>query len=354
MATSGTMKAVIAVIIVVGAIWYLSGNTDMLNVGSQKTSATAPVFETKDTAVGTATYSGDMTMKVLLSDTIDSTQYTDSTQADINYYKQNADGTYTFLTTSSGGSVTLPVANGQKYVFAEVENPSGQAFYTDASSTASASDRVSTFAYDDWDKDNIKSYIFRIDISDIQANADPSITPSRTWFVKLIQDGTISLTTNAVTSEGSVGQGQVESTLEFEPTFSARSTGVALTEIKLTTNSTDTTQWYEDQSWIDIPTSSGTQRIKLSEMDRSDMSSTTVYKYKYATGVDGSNFVSIGNTGSLKTQAPLTVTTNFDASNEALCWELQLTDVTARGVYATTSDDGEIAEGSVSDECTIS
>ena len=253
-------------------------------------------------------------MKNQLDDAEDpSTTLTDDTNADTVYYKRLADGEFRRLASSTSNSATITVDEDLKTVWAEVTVPSGQAFYVDANAIASSHSRVGTPIWADPNLDNKNSYVFPIDITGI-STPDPNNTPEFQLMIDLWTDGT--LTIDSPSDTQAVGQGKVKTTVKWSADMTAEKTAEAVTEIKITLNSTDTTQWYETDSFIEVPTGTGTQKVTFAQMDRSDLSSTTVYKFKYGTDVDTANMFVVPKNADTEIRTPVTIYTGFDADNE--------------------------------------
>tara|TARA_R110002110_G_scaffold2258_3_gene10262 strand:+ start:5880 stop:6911 length:1032 start_codon:yes stop_codon:yes gene_type:complete len=335
----------IAVIVAIGfGIFYLN-DQGMLNLTDDGNGGQAII-----SPIGTATsnqddiqvYSGSLTMKNLLTDAEDpATSRTDDTNADTVYYKRTDNGEFRKLASSTSNSATVTVDEDLKTVWAEVTVPSGQAFYVDANAIASSHSRVGTPIWADPNLDNKNSYVFPIDITGI-STPDPNNTPEFQLMIDLWTDGT--LTIDSPSDLSAVGQGKVKNTIKWSADMTAEKTGEAVTEIKITLNQTDSTLWYENDSYIEVPTSSGTQKITLSQMDRSDLSSTTVYKYKYGTDVDTANFFVVAKNGDTEIRTPVVIYTGFDADNEGITITYQLTKIDSQGAYTTTSDAVKVVE----------
>ena len=335
----------IAVIVAIGfGIFYLN-DQGMLNLTDDGNGGQAII-----SPIGTATsnqddiqvYSGSLTMKNLLTDAEDpATSRTDDTNADTVYYKRTADGEFRKLASSTSNSATVTVDEDLKTVWAEITVPSGQAFYVDSNAIASSHSRVGTPIWADPNLDNKNSYVFPIDITGI-STPDPNNTPEFQLMIDLWTDGT--LTIDSPADQSAVGQGKVKNTIKWSADMTAEKTGEAVTEIKITLNQTDSTMWYENDSYIEVPTSSGTQKITLAQMDRSDLSSTTVYKYKYGTDVDTANFFVVAKNGDTEIRTPVVIYSGFDADNEGLTITYQLTKIDSQGAYTTTSDAVKVVE----------
>jgi hypothetical protein len=121
-------------------------------------------------------------------------------------------------------------------------------------------------------------------------------------------------------------------------------------QIQIRVNSTDDGQWFENLSTVKI---AGIGEIKLTDMVRSDLASTTVYKYTLGSDYSESNMIFVDKNGDTEVDAHVAIQSNFDASDEGLCIELQIRTVDAQGAYSSNSEDAEIAEGTNTDECTL-
>jgi hypothetical protein len=236
----------------------------------------------------------------------------------------------------------LNVKNKRQWLQEHIKN-----YYVDKDALLSDNQRVSSAIWDDANSDNVEGWIYNVNLIGISP-ADPNSTPTATLFYKLIDEG--SITTSDPASSASVGQGSVKNTLKFKNTLSADGDGEAISQIQLRLNSTDDTQWFENLSHFEID---GIGKISLSEMDRSDLASTTVYKYNLGSDYSTANMVFVDKNDDTETNAHVVIQSNFDASNEGLCVELQVRTVDAQGAFTSVSADSEIAEGAIGDECTL-
>ena len=335
---SNAVKGIVVLVAIIGGVWYLndSGMLSLTDTGNGGQAIIAPIGTSTTNQDDIQVYSGSLTMKNLLSDAEDpSTSLTDDTNADTIYYKRTADGEFRKLASSTSNSATITVDEDLKTVWAEITVPSGQAYLVDANSIANSHSRVGTPIWADPNLDNKNSYVFPIDITGISV-PNPNTVPEFQLMVDLWTDGT--LTIDSPSDITAVGTGKVKSQIKWSADMDAEKKAEAVTEIKITLNSTDTTQWYETDSYIEVPSGTGTQKVTLAQMDRSDLSSTTVYKYKYGTDVDTANLFVVEKNGDTEIRTPVTIYTGFDAQNEGLTITYQLTKIDAQGAYTTTSD----------------
>lgn len=338
--------AVIVLVAIGVGVFYLSEEgmlASLTDTGNGGQAIIAPIGTSASNQEDIQVYSGSLTMKNLLSDAEDpATARTDDTNADTIYYKRTLDGEFRKLASSTSNSATITVDEDLKTVWAEITVPSGQAFYVDANAIANSHSRVGTPIWADANLDNKNSYIFPIDITGI-SKADPNNVPEFQLMIDLWTDGT--LTIDSPTDLSAVGQGKVKNTIKWSADFSAEKTAEAVTEIKLTLNQTDSTMWYETDSYIEIPSGTGTQKITFSQMDRSDLSSTTVYKYKYGSNdIDTANMFVVEKNGDTEIRTPVVIYTGFDADNEGITITYQLTKIDSQGAYTTTSDAVKVVE----------
>ena len=341
---SNAVKGIVVLVAIIGGVWYLndSGMLSLTDTGNGGQAIIAPIGTSTTNQDDIQVYSGSLTMKNLLSDAEDpATARTDDTNADTIYYKRTLDGEFRKLASSTSNSATITVDEDLKTVWAEVTVPSGQAFYVDANAIASSHSRVGTPIWADPNLDNKNSYVFPIDITGI-STPDPNNTPEFQLMIDLWTDGTLTIDSPSDTT--AVGQGKVKTTVKWSADMTAEKTAEAVTEIKITLNSTDTTQWYETDSFIEVPSGTGTQKVTFAQMDRSDLSSTTVYKFKYGTDVDTANMFVVPKNADTEIRTPVTIYTGFDADNEGLTITYQLTKIDAQGAYTTTSDAVKVVE----------
>lgn len=333
--------ALIAIVAVIG-YFVLGGDTSFLTQqsisGTQQTGTGTPVVSTTGNA-----YTGDATIKIVSSDALDSsTAYTDGTNFSISYYEKLSDGSFKRLATSASNSATINKRPDLNTIYAGVSIPSGQTKYIAANPTVEAHPLVQTPTWADANLDNLKEYIFPIDISGMGAIVDPNNAPTMTWFPMVFDQGTITIDSPA--DDSTNGQGLVKSIIKWSADFTAAGTAKGVTEARITMNQTDTTMWSETQSFIEIPNGNSVDKIYLVDMDRSDLASTTVYKYQYSTDQQNANFLVVGKNGDVQIETPFTIYSNFDANDEGITVTYQLTSISGRGAFATTSDAVKVLE----------
>ena len=119
--------------------------------------------------------------------------------------------------------------------------------------------------------------------------------------------------------------------------------GEAVSLLRMTFNSTDTTEWYVNDSGIKFPTGgdpdSAKETIKLNLWDKSLLASTYQYEYTFGAGdLNDSRLLIAPNNGETNFEIPFEVFVNMDAVDLALEATLLVQTVDATGSYTTTSD----------------
>ena len=202
---------IIGVLVLVVAIGYIAMNPDVLQTASV-TSGTVLGDQNVDPNVAkTQAYKGPVDVNSRSSDSIvSSTAYADATNYVVNYYKKVNDQNV-FIIASAGNTAALDVEAGDKTIWAEVHIPSGQGFYVDGQAIADSHVRVGNPIIDDWNNDNVDTYIFPIDVTGYERQDE---NPGFTWFVRLLDEGSLSITSPA--DIGALGQGKVSCSVDWE------------------------------------------------------------------------------------------------------------------------------------------
>ena len=362
MATSKMTYAVIIGAVIVGAFVIMNGDSDILTLDKTGSGiATIDTFTSNTASTTTGqVYNGDLTLTTIATDFTDpaisyagDTEFTticykDNGSADVDDWTPLATGT-----TANPEVLTIPVekgtggSQGLTQMYCDIDVGSAQDYYVVKDSLIKDNSRISSVIFDDANGDNVDSWIYNVNLIDVSP-ADPNTTPSLTVFYKLADEG--SLTVSDPTSKASVGQGSVANNLKFKLNMDNAGDAESIQQLQIRVNSTDDGQWFENLSTVTI---AGIGEIKLADMVRSDLASTTVYKYTLGSDYSEGNMIVIEKNGDTEVDAHVEIQSNFDASNEGLCVELQVRTVDAQGAYTSSSADAEIAEGTNADECTL-
>ena len=355
--------AVIIGAVIVGAYVIMNGDSDILTLdqtGSGIASIDSFTSNTASTTTGQV-YNGDLTVTTIATDLSDpaisyggDTEYTticykDNGSADVDDWTPIATAT-----TANPEVLTVPVSKatggdqGLTQMYCDIDIGSSQDYYVVKDALIKDNSRINSVIFDDANGDNVDSWIYNVNLLDVSP-ADPNTTPSLTLFYKLADEG--SLDVSDPTSKASVGQGSVANNLKFKLNMDNAGDAESIQQLQIRLNSTDDGQWFENLSTVTI---AGIGEIKLADMVRSDLASTTVYKYTLGSDYSESNLVFIDKNGDTEVDAHVEIQSNFDATDEALCVELSVRTVDAQGSYTSgNSADAEIAEGAVGAECTL-
>jgi len=136
----------------------------------------------------------------------------------------------------------------------------------------------------------------------------------------------------------------------------------AIKAFQVTVNGTrSTNEVAEEQSFINFPFGSEYKKIYLSDPafqvseDFTSGSTKTIMRYTISSQIDGADLIVVGSQGSRVVDVDLTLYTNLDATNDAVCAELRIEPINARNVAGTALvDDVEFTEGaSNGNECSV-
>ncbi len=345
--------------VVVGAYIIMQGDSDFLTLDQSGGIASIDSFTSTSSTSGQV-YNGDLTVTTIATDLSDpaisyggDTEYTTICYAD-NSSSDVKDWTPIATATSANPEVlTIPVSKavgtdqGLTQMYCDIDVGSAQDYYVVKDALIKDNSRISSVLWEDPNGDNVDGWVYNVNLLDVSP-ADPNTTPSLTLFYKLADEG--SLDVSDPTSKASVGQGSVANNLKFKLNMDNQGDAEFIQQIQIRVNSTDDGQWFENLSTVKI---AGIGEIKLTDMVRSDLASTTVYKYTLGSDYSESNMIFVDKNGDTEVDAHVAIQSNFDASDEGLCIELQIRTVDAQGAYSSNSEDAEIAEGTNTDECTL-
>jgi hypothetical protein len=358
------MKVIIAVAILGGGYLMLSGEGIGTNLLSQSGSSgviTGDTFSSSTSNEDTQVFGKTLTLTTVATDTSDpAVSYGGDTEFTTICYKDNGSSNvddWTPLgtgTTANPEVISIPVQAGTKAsgglteMWCDIDVDSAQDYYVVKDDLIKDNSRISSVIFDDPNGDNVDGWIYNYNLIDVSV-ANPNQLPTETVFYKLIDEG--SITVSDPTSKLSAGTGSATNVLKFKADMDNAGDGEALSRIQITLNGTEDDRWKLNQSFVEI---AGVGKIMLSEFSES-CTTNCIYKYSLANTVDGANMMFVDKNGDTEIDAHVTIESNLDATDEAICVELELRMVDAQGAFGTaTSADAEIAEGATNtDECSI-
>ena len=334
-------EMIIGVLVLVVAIGYIAMNPDVLQTASV-TSGTVLGDQNVDPNVAkTQAYKGPVDVNSRSSDSIvSSTAYTDATNYVVNYYKKVNDNNV-FIISSAANTAALDVESGDKTIWAEVHIPSGQGFYVDGQAIAESHVRVGNPIVGDWNNDNVDTYVFPIDVTGYERQDE---NPGFTWFVRLLDEGSIAITSPSDIS--ALGQGKVSCSIDWEGSIDTEGDAEFLTKAVLTLNQTESSDlWFPQDSWTKI----NGEKFTFDEdgFEGADKASSYTYTLKLANDYL-SQWQSMNDKGAIPLKFLVNgdnefdfetkIFTNFDAVTEGMTLTLALTTENAQGTATTVSD----------------
>ena len=344
----------IAGLVVIGIIAYvIYENPDLLE--RDVTSGTQPTTSSSDfdkpQASTIQTYVGTLTQRVDAYDSEDPTiQYGEDTETTSIFFKKVGD-TYSQMSGTAGSAIpytaTLQIDESVSTVYAEVSIKSGQAYYVDSAKTISSNARLGTPQWLDLSADGRKTYVFPVDVTGY--NPDPNNTPTQTMTVFLIDEGSIDVDSpaNIVISS----DGRQRCNIKWSADMDNAGDGEAVWRIRITTNSTDITEWDANESNISWPTgrypNSATDKIYLNEFVPTQLASTYQYDYTFGNGdVNDAHFLISPKNGETNFEVPVEMWLNMDAiagtdagaNDGGVQVTLQVDTIAASGTPTSNSD----------------
>ena len=286
-------------------------------------------------------YKGPVDVNHRASDSIaTSTTYTDATNYVVNYYKMVND-IPVFIIASASNTAALDIELEDKTIWAEVHIPSGQDFYVDGKNIEASHVRVGDPVICDYNNDNIDSYCFPLDVTGYTSDDE---NPGFTWFVRLYDEGSISVT--APSDVSALGQGKVACSIDWEATLDAEGDAEYLTKVVLTLNQTESTDmWYQADSWLKV----NGEKFTFDEdgLEGSDKASTYTYTLKLADDYlsqwqsksdQGAQRMEYLINGDNEFDFEAKIYTNFDANDEGIEATISLTTENAQGAVTAVTN----------------
>ncbi len=235
----------------------------------------------------------------------------------------------------------------------------------DKDATIRANSRIDTAIYEDPNLDQTAEWVYRVNLLDISPT-DPNTIPSLELRLKFMEQASTANLDQTTPSLINIGTGTVDNRIKNNVDFITTSTqndsgAKALSQIQISVNATngDDSLYDINNSMIEVPMGAQIQRIKLSQMDESPLTSVIIYKWKYdqATGqrdVASANFIVVQKNGDPEVDFPIIFQTRFASATDSLCIELELEYVDSFNVFSNTSNDVELVAGTTNPaECTL-
>lgn len=375
-------KAVIAVVVIVVLVvggLSLTG-TDIpfrAGTGGITTPATLTTVEQIITEGGQI-YNGDLTVTSDARDSNDpAVTYSGVSIYDVIAYERVGDDVRNWEILDGGDdtineSMTIPVRKttaqdtGILAMWIEITPENGGVVLFDKDGTIKANQRIDTCIYDDPNLDQTPDWVCRVNLLDITPSADPNNIPTLNIRLKFMEDATSFNLDQGTASILNVGTGTMDNRLKFDADMVTSNTendsgAKALSQVQISVNATDGDDSLYDigNSQIEIPMGNNVQRVKLSQMDESALTSKIIYKWKYdqATGqrdVASANFIVVQKGADPEVDFPVIFQTRFNNIADSLCVELELEFVDNFNVFSETSNDVEVVAGTQNDdECVL-
>lgn len=323
------------------AVYVLFVDDSLLKDANIPTPATTTTPVDDSSAVNA--YEGPITVQFPASDALDpSISYGEDTELDIILYRLNSDGTYNRLTTPTAvetGVATVTSSPDLKTVYAEYSIATSQAYYVNAGSIDNLNSRSAGVPqWLDLNNDGRPTYVFPIDITGF--NSNPATTPQFDFTVELVDQGTFTVDSPADVDVTDTGKQRCN--IKWSVDAGASGDGIAVTRIRGTLNSTDTSDWYPLDTNISFPTgtdpNSAKQKIFFSEFTPTELASTYRYDYMIGNGdVKEAQLLLSPLNGETDFEIPVELWVNMD-SLTALQMTLELQYVDAHGTHTTSSD----------------
>lgn len=366
-----TMGKGIIAVVVIGVIAFVAFGGELPSGGTGGTTVIGSITETETMTSATGqTYNGNLLVTTTAIDSNDpATSYDGADDYDIICYERVGSDVRDWEVLDAGADATdtemdIPVTKafgsnqGLTEMWCELSvEAGGQMTYIDKDAIIKANDRIDTAVYEDPNLDQTPTWVFRVNLLDISP-ADPNQTPTLKLRLKMMEeatsanfDQTVSSIANASTG---IHENRIKNNIDFITTSSSNDSGaIALSQIIITLNVTDDTIYDANASYIEVPNGASTQRIKLSQMDDNELTSTTTFKFKYGSDVANANLIVVEKSGDPEIDVPLILFTNFSTTDQAICTEVEFKYVDSFNAFSTTSNDVEVAEGAIGDECTL-
>jgi len=358
---SGVIIGVIALVIVLATAVVLvnPGGIIPASLTQGQQQASTP-FGNQET--GPQLYKGPVLFKTSGYDVLESgTVYTDADYT-ANYFRKNPDSSYTPIGTgtdvtdgSNPTSARFNLGLNDNKIFMTImpqDGGSSDLLFTSPAAIMAQNPQILSFDFFNIDGDSDMEWVFEIDATNVGEFGRETEVPEIHNTILLYDDiTTMTTTTGGVLA--SVGTGIQTNRLKYSLEFSEDASVDPQVEYRWTFNSTTTTLWNTANSYADIP---GIGKKFLSQMDESQTSTTTIYKYKPATSdgttssLEAANYVTVGGSDDTSVDIPLVLETNF-ATDDGLQITFQVTSMTPSQGFTTSSDCTKLTNAAGSTNC---
>ena len=374
----GKAVAIVAVLIVVGAVAFIASGSDIpIRSQSGGTAQTGDLTDTQTiTQVGGQNFDGLLTITWDARDSNDpALTYDGADDYDVICYERIGDNVRDWEVLGSGDDDTPETTginvrasstqdDGITEAWCEFTQEVGGAItYFDMAGTVSANgDRIDTCIYDDPNLDQTPSFVCRVNLLDISPT-DPNNLPTMDLRLKFMEQATTAELGEA-DSILDIGTGNVDNRLKWSINFVTTSSqndagAIALSQFVIAVNATegDDTLYDVGGSQIEVPNGETLQRLKFTQLDDIPLTSSIQYKWNYdqTTGqrdVASANLIVVEKGGDPEVDIPVLIETRFGALTDSLCVNLELEYVDSFNVFSNTDDSLElVADTTNADEC---
>ena len=358
------LGAIIAISIIGVSLFGLNqAGILQFNDGQKATTPDTEPLTTFEPNTTLQVYTGKYTLGDRISNALDPAEdFNDNNDLSLIAYDRLGTNAWSDIATWATNTTDINVKESRAEMWIEFTIKNLKDLLLSVDDTKIANDRLGVFTYGDANGDGKDMFIAPYNLIGISKGIpNPATTPSDTLYVKVFREGTLDIDSPADIT--AIGQGTVEKTMKWSADMKTALAGTevdaraaAVTEIKLTFNSTEVRDWSEDGTWIEVPNpvGDGMTKIKLNDakyVTRSDLASSTVYKIKFGSEQNDANYFIVANSGEPQIETPIHVTSTFDADDECFSIAYQIEQINAQSVYRTDSDTAVFWEGS-SGDCT--
>ena len=302
------------------------------------TAATTSTFGSTPPPTGTGLTAGDqLTVTFNHRDAITEDARTEGTNVKSTLLNKNGLGGYTILTTGSGQTYTLTANDGGKVWVGWETQASGQSYIFAKDKTMAANPGIVTeCTYIDVELDGFSEFVCGISTDGLRNQQQLSGTkPDRTINVKWYEEHAPTVTGIAGTDpadQSSVGTSQTTKTILWG-LDGTNGDATFIREVELKVNSTDTTEWDDSRSTLNI----NGEIIKLSSMSFSQDGTNTYFRMEFGKNMSTAKILEIPAIGNDKLPVTADLVVDLDSS-QTHTWTLKVTFINEVDGTATDSD----------------
>ncbi|MEM2922476.1 MAG: hypothetical protein QXF26_09205 [Candidatus Bathyarchaeia archaeon] len=300
----GWIVAILIAVLFLNQMGFLGPKVNIPGLTQQPTPTPPP------TTTPTTYTRGIVTTATSAYDSLDiATSRTIGTNVKVYWYAYR--GGWVLLGSGTGADINVEERD-NNIIYAVASVPSGQAFYVDYGKIMQMNSRVQSVEFKDIDGDNVKEYVFRLNVADIPYASGTGKYSLPSFNVYLFSYDSSASLSNLANVTG-VGTSKVTKYLEWYVTLSAEKKALAVSKVVLTVGTGDISRF--SLMKLNIP---GIGYLDGSNFDQSVLSSEIKWTYTISNQLYGANYVKLPVNSLNKFEFTTTLEVDLETGDDVL------------------------------------